>query len=355
MSWLGLLGVVAISGGGTVPDAKPAMALGADVSWLRQAEEAGKQFRRNGNARPALQILHEGGHRWIRLRLFVEPVKDGLPNGLAYTTALARDAKARGFRLLLNFHYAQTWADPGQQPTPDAWQGLSAEALAEKVLAHTRDSIRHLRQAGAAPDAVQVGNEVIGGMLWPTGRIPDHWNAFEKLLRAGIRGVREAQSPGRRIPVLIHIDRGGDWPATQWFFDELRARRVEFDAIGHSYYPWWHGSLDQLRVCLTRTAERYGKDVWLVETAYHWRPDGETQGKPVPFPNTPEGQRDFLRAVTQVVAGLPNGRGKAVFWWEAATSGQVAGRTLFRPDGEALPALDVFRELTSGAPQGQSK
>jgi arabinogalactan endo-1,4-beta-galactosidase len=116
--------------------------------------------------------------------------------------------------------------------------------------------------------------------------------------------------------------------------------------MGFSYYPWWHGSLTDLRENLAFAAHEYGKDVMVVETAYYWKPNRETEGRPGPFPETPEGQRDFLDAVTRTVMAVPDERGKGVFWWEPAVTGGLAGRGFFDEAGESLPVLTVFDQYT---------
>jgi arabinogalactan endo-1,4-beta-galactosidase len=140
---------------------------------------------------------------------------------------------------------------------------------------------------------------------------------------------------------MIHIDRGGDKARTKWFFDNLLSRDVEFDVIGQSYYPWWHGSLPDLRENLHFMATTYGKDIVLVEVAYCWRPT-EYRNKPAPFPETPEGQKEFLEEVNRLVLSTPNNRGTGLFWWEPAVTGRLRSRGFFDDDGDALPVLKVF-------------
>src|SRR5262249_44730329 len=140
-------------------------AVGADVSFLKQAEDRGTAFKDEGKARPGLRILQDHGYNWGRLRLFHSP--QALPNNPASTITLARTAREQGFKFLLDFHYSDTWADPGKQYTPAAWKGKSHEELVRAVFEYTRETIAAFRAAGVLPDMVQVGNEVINGMLWP--------------------------------------------------------------------------------------------------------------------------------------------------------------------------------------------
>ena len=204
------------------------------------------------------------------------------------------------------------------------------------------------RNAGVMPDMVQIGNEVIAGMLWPDGKLPDNWHNFAELTRAGIKGVEAGCviAPSQPRPrIMIHIDRGGDQARTKWFFDKLSSYNVDYDVIGQSYYPWWHGSLQNLRENLDFMATHYQKDIILVEVAYCWRPT-QYRNRPAPFPETPEGQKAFLTEVNRLVLGTPNHRGIGIFWWEPAVSGHLRNRSFFDDNGNALPVLNVFDERT---------
>jgi arabinogalactan endo-1,4-beta-galactosidase len=222
---------------------------------------------------------------------------------------------------------------------------MSHEELVKAVESYTEETIAAFRDAGAMPDMVQIGNEVIGGMLWPDGRLPRNWDNFADLLQAGIRGVAAGCGDGPRPTIMIHIDRGGDLRATRAFFDKCGEYKIEFDVIGQSFYPWWHGSLDDLRENFAFMAERYDKDIILVEAAYNWRP-AEYRREPGPFPETPEGQKQFLEELDQVVRSTPNDRGKGIFWWEPAVpQSPIASRGMFDGSGNALPVITVFDRL----------
>ena len=318
-------------------------AVGADVSFLKQAEDRGTVFKDGGMPKPGLQILKDHGYNWIRLRLFHTPAE--LPNNLAYTIALAKSAKGMGFRFLLDYHYSDTWADPGKQFLPKAWEGKSHSQLVEAVEAYTRDTMTAFREAGAFPDMVQIGNEVSNGMLWPAGKLPANWENFADLVKAGIRGVEAGSGDLRRPRIMMHIDRGGDRTATKEFLDKLHSYGIAYDVIGQSYYPWWHGSLNDLRENLVFMALEYGKPIIVVEAAYNCKP-AEYAKKPGPFPETPEGQREFLDEVNRIVQATPNGLGQGLFWWEPAVTGALSRRGFFDDSGNALPVITVFDRFT---------
>lgn len=330
-------------------------AIGADVSFLAQAEANGTVFKDQGEARPGLQILKDHGYNWIRLRLFHTPANSPypLPNDLPYTIALAQQAHALGFKVLLNFHYSDTWADPGKQFIPAAWQDLTHEQLVEAVFTYTRDTIAAFREAGVMPDMVQNGNEITNGMLWPDGKLPENWDNFADLVRAGINGVDAGRGNLPRPKIMVQVESSGNVAKTKAFFDALFARGIDCDVLGQSYYPWWHGSPLDLRETLNFMARTYRKEVMVVEAAYCWRPT-EYRDHPAPFPETPEGQRDYLATVHEIVLQVPDGLGAGVFWWEPMVAqrpgrpGGLRNRGMFDDDGNALPVLQVFDRWTRG-------
>jgi len=249
-------------------------AIGADVSFLADAEQQGVVFQENGKPRDVLETLRAHHYNWVRLRVFVDPASrvDKLPNDLAYTLALAKRAKACGFHLLLDLHYSDTWADPEKQFTPAAWSKLKHKQLTAQVFSYTRDTIAAFAQAGVMPEMVQVGNEITHGMLWPDGKLPDNWDNFADLLKAGEAGVEAGRGAQPRPRIMIHIERSGDYDAAVWFFDNLVAHHVPFDVMGLSYYPMWHGNTTKLRANLHDLALRYRRPIIVVETASNWTP-----------------------------------------------------------------------------------
>src|SRR4030042_1829267 len=149
----------------------------------------------------------------------------------------------------------------------------------------------------------------------------------------------------QRPLIMVHIDKGGNQKATKSCFDKFNSYGIDYDIIGQSYYPWWHGSLLDLRENLIFMANEYGKDIIIVEAAYNWRP-AEYRKKAAPFPETPEGQRQFLDEVHRMVLSTPDNLGKGVFWWEPAVTGGLRSRGMFDDDGNALPVITVFDKFT---------
>ncbi|MCB0607200.1 MAG: glycosyl hydrolase 53 family protein [Lewinella sp.] len=314
-------------------------AIGADLSFLKQAEDNGFSFKENGAPKKGLELFRDHGYNWIRLRLFHTP--DRLPNNLEYTIALAKAAKDAGYKFLLDYHYSDTWADPGKQFMPKAWEGKSHEALVTAVYEYTRETMAAFREASAFPDMVQIGNEVSNGMIWPDGKLPENWQNFAELTQAGINGVFAACGNQPRPKIMIHIDKGGNQVQTKAFYDRLASFGIDFDVIGQSYYPWWHGSLLDLRDNMYFMAKTYKKPIILVEVAYCASPT-EYKDKPAPFPESPEGQQAFLDEVNRMVLNTPDHLGVGIFWWEPATMNGRSTRDFFDPEGNVLPVITVF-------------
>ena len=318
-------------------------AIGADLSFMKSAEDRGFAFRENNEATPCIKIFKDHGYNWIRLRLFHSPAD--LPNNLEYTIATAKSAKPEGFKFLLDYHYSDTWADPGKQFIPKAWNGMSHKQLVKAVFDYSRETIRKFREAGVMPDMVQIGNEVINGMLWPDGKIPENWDNFAELVQAGINGVNAGCDTLNHPDIMIHIDQGGNRQRTKYFFDKLLSYGIDFDYIGQSYYPWWHGTLLNLRENMIFMAETYKKPIILVEVAYCSSPT-EYRKKQAPFPESPEGQKQFLEDVNRIVLETPGNLGRGVMWWEPATYGGRSTRDYFDENGNVLPVITVFDRYT---------
>ncbi|MDA1359463.1 arabinogalactan endo-1,4-beta-galactosidase [Glycomyces luteolus] len=336
---------------------------GADISGLIKNEDFGAVYRRaDGRRGDAVKILAENGVNCIRAKVWVDPA-DGY-NTKTQVVELGKRAKRAGMDLLVDFHYSDTWADPGKQYKPAAWADLSFADLKTAVYDHTADVLGALKDAGVEPGLVQVGNETNGGLLWPDGR----WDQLEQmagLLTAGCDAVADVLPKAQTI---LHLAEGGNSGAFQWFFDNAAANGVPFHAIGASFYPYWHGELSGLAANLNDLATRYGKPLYVVETAYPFTTSDSdgfanimTDPEPVAgFPSSPENQSYWIEAIADVVKAVPNGLGKGLFWWEATWTG-VAGagwdpadpasgngwenQALFDFDGKALPGLRTLGSL----------
>lgn len=336
--------------------------LGGDISALAELEERGAVYKVDGEPVDAIEAFRTHGFNWFRLRLFVDPDGRGVVvNDLPYTIALAKRIKDSGAKLLLDFHYSDTWADPGKQFKPAEWEGLSFDELEQRVYEYTRGVLEQMSAEGVAPDAVQIGNEISSGMIWPDGRLwvneaerDREFERLSRLLKAGIRGAREGAGPDHQPLVIIHVDRGDRWENTEYYFTRLEANDVDFDVFGFSYYPRFHGGgLGGVRENLVNTVERFNKPVALVELGFASRgPEFEPRNATFEFPVTPDGQKAFAEAVIEMVRDVPGGMGLGVFWWypEAVPiSGQDGfvwenGRIgLFDEEGNILPTAEAFK------------
>ncbi|MFA6597959.1 MAG: glycosyl hydrolase 53 family protein [Ignavibacteriaceae bacterium] len=332
---------------------------GVDISTTPQIINAGGVWKSNNVPQDVLDIFKSNGANYVRLRLWHSPSNGYC--GLDSTLAFAKLVKAKGFKFLLDIHYSDTWADPGKQAKPAAWNGLLFNTLVDSVRSYTKRVIKALKDQNTLPDMVQVGNEITPGMLFPEGKISTSgWGNFTTLLKAGIQGVKDVDST--TIKIMIHIDRGGDNATSRWYFDNLLSYGVSFDIIGLSYYPWWHGSLSQAQNNLNDLATRYNKDIIIVETAYPWNSQSMNDGYNVGFdptklpsgyPVNPQGQRDFLTYLIRMIKNTTSKKGIGFFYWEPAdisvppVGSAWENYAVFDFTYNALPALKAFQNNDS--------
>ena len=336
---------------------------GADLSHLAFFESLGVSYKDNGQPQDALAILKQHGLAWVRLRLFTSNAAQAQAdpynyiNNLAYTLPLAQRVNKAGLRFLLDFHYSDTWADPGHQRKPAAWTNLSFVQLVQQMRDYNSNTIAAFKAAGAMPDSVQIGNEITSGLLWPDGEVggtyetPAQWAQLGQLLSAAVQGIKDAAG-ALRPQIMVHIDRGGDWATTEWFFDHLQQQRVPFDLIGQSYYPFWHGPLASLANCLTNAAQRYAKPIIIVETGFPWA--NAVWGTNIVGLSPGVGnQVAFLAALAAVEKSAPAGLAHGIFWWGAEYQ-RVSGvneagfdtASFFDATGDVLPVAGAFGNLT---------
>ncbi len=335
--------------------------LGGDISLLPSYEAAGTVYRTaEGEAVELLPYLKSEGWNCLRVRLFVDPEQapgdhkdEGVCQDLPYVVGLAQRIKAEGFRLMLDFHYSDTWADPGKQYIPSRWQSTRRKDLPDSLYRYTLHCLRTLAAAGAEPDLIQVGNEITFGMLWPEAKVEpkggDNWPLLIELLEAGTRACREVCPQAK---IIIHTEKAGEWEQTKAYYDRLAG--LDYDAIGLSYYPIWHKAVGVLVATCDSLSERFPeKEVMIVETAGYYSHENDRWAKPDDYaehyPITPEGQRIFVHELVEELRRHPSVT--ALLWWfpeenahgNSVTKGWLNRGLFDNRTGRVLPAMGEFK------------
>lgn len=315
---------------------KTTFAKGADVGWLPQMEATGYKFYdKDGTEKGCLQLLKDRGMNSIRLRVWVNPNDDKASGHCSKdeTVAIALRAQKIGFRIMIDFHYSDSWADPAKQFKPKAWENHSFPELLNDVYNHTFEVVNALKKVGVTPEWVQVGNEIPGGMLWPEGSTKN-WNQLGQLLNKGYDAVKAVD---KNIKVIVHVDEGNNNKKFREFFDNATAQKVRYDVIGLSYYPYWikkdyTETIADLEFNLNDMVKRYGKEVMVVEVG----------GEDDKIDNT----KKLLEATIKAVRNVPNNKGLGVLYWEpqGARSWSHYALSAWLENGQPSPALDAFKE-----------
>ena len=317
--------------------------VGGDISMLTKYEAHQRMALRYGitnahyydvNAQVINDVItwtKQQGWNAARVRLFVNPANastadkgQGVIQNLDTVKVLGRRIKDAGMRFMLDFHYSDSWADPVKQFTPAEWAGLDDDALVQRVYEYTRDCLRALKAAGATPDYIQTGNEISYGMLWgpvgtPSSQLKKcymgdetNWERFTNLLKAAGRACRE-ECPKAKI--ILHTERVAKPNIMLNFYNQMKSKQVDYDIIGLSYYPYYHGSLSVLANALNSLTNNYqDKEIMIVETGYcyHYAISGDYDLSST-WPITAEGQRQFT---ADLIARLkPYSKVKGLFWW----------------------------------------
>ena len=312
-------------------------AKGADISWLPQMEASGYKFLNDqGIQEDCFKILKDHGINSIRLRTWVNP-SDNPASGHCSkdeTVAMAVRAQKWGMRVMIDFHYSDSWADPGKQVKPKAWEGHDFTELLKDVYDYTFDVMTALKTAGVSPEWVQVGNETRSGMIYPEGST-NNWSQLAQLINKGFDAIK-AVSPYTKV--ILHVDQGNNKALFKWWFDNAQKYGARYDVIGMSYYPYWlEGnpdytlSIDDLGNNMMDISSRYNKEVMVVEVG----------GEDTKIQNT----YDMLLAVQKKVKAVPNGKGLGVFYWEpeGARSWSHYGLSAWGDDGKPSKVLDAFK------------
>lgn len=292
--------------------------IGADISWVQAAEDRGTKYSDNGVQKDFLEILKDHGFNFIRLRTFVDPTK-ATPRDrpysmqgycdLPHTIEMSKRVKAAGMGLSIDFHFSDSWADPGKQYTPSAWKDLSFEDLVKKTHDYTKDAIEQLKSAGAKPDMVQIGNEITPGMMTDRGGSTKNWAQLGALLKAGIAGAREVDP---NILIVLHIEKSGDIQATHRWVDAALEQGIEFDILAQSCYSRWHGPPSGWKANFDDSVTRYPKLKFLIaELAVE------------------------VKETNEIMLNLPDKKGLGTIIWEPTANN--SGQRLFDNQGRVIP------------------
>ncbi|ACE85511.1 glycoside hydrolase family 53 protein [Cellvibrio japonicus] len=306
---------------------------GADVSWTSQIEDNGyKYYNRSGVQKDVFAIMKEQGMTAVRLRVWVNPA-DGWYNGTQDVVAKARRVKAAGLKLMVDFHYSDTWADPGKQTKPAAWRNYTFQQLMDAVWNSTRYTLQAIKDAGVTVDWVQVGNETNNGMLWDDGKASVNMRNYAWLTNTGYNAVKSIYSGAK---VIVHLANCHDNANFRWIFDGLRNNGAQFDIIGASNYPTnaggytWQNANTACLNNLNDMVSRYGVPVMITEIGVPW---DHSQAYTI--------VKDMVTKVGQVSGG----KGAGIFYWEPQARPGWQGYTLGAMDnnGKATAVWDAFK------------
>jgi len=287
-----------------------ATVVGADVGWLTQLESMGYTWTDpTGVSGSALQILKNHGVNTIRIRTFVNPTITAGVLGVgdldqAGSIALAKTASAMGFKIVIDFHYSDTWADPGHQTTPAAWTNDTYAQLQTDVYNYTFNFMTALAAEGITPQYVQVGNEINTGMLWPIGSVGattvngNNFTQITGLINSGYSAVKAVSSTTQ---VVIHIAGISNLADFEWFFDGLAAAGGKFDVIGGSYYDG-PANIATVASNLNTLAARYSKPLLICEIGYLY--------------SDPNSAYTDVQGAIQAMNVVPGNMGLGVIYWE---------------------------------------
>ncbi len=340
--------------------------MGADLSYVNEVQDYGGSYKDSGVTKDPFTIFKNHGCNTVRVRLWYNPAWTDSITGKYYSDIndvekTIQRAKEQGVAVNLDFHYSDTWADPGKQITPAAWQGLSITLLSDSVYQYTLRVLNELKSKNLAPEMVQIGNETNGGMLWPVGQVVNNdWTNFGILLNSGIKAVRDFSVTSSIKPkIILHVAKpeNADW----WEGNIINSAKVtDFDILGISYYYVWSNitSLNQLTSTISSVKAKYSKEVMIVETNCPWTNGNADNYNNVisgdaAFPGyavSKDGQYSFMKDLTGAVI---KGGGIGVMYWEPAwiTSGLKDGYgtgssyencALFDFTGNVLPAMDYM-------------
>ena len=351
--------------------------LGGDISLLPTNETANPTWldKDGKNIADILPFCNTEGMNAMRVRLFVNPSdytgsdKDANAcQDLEYVKALGKRIKDAGFKLMLDFHYSDTWADPAKQWTPKAWEGLNDEQLNTKIYDYTKDALQQMKAAGAEPDFIQTGNEISYGMLWGaygasesalkkcyTNSSNANWTRFTTLLKNAGKACREVCPQAK---IILHTERASDILVLTNFYNRMKTANVDYDIIGLSYYPIWHRDIATLETALNTLESNYpDKDIMIVEVgyAYSWEESGDYNYFGT-YPATEAGQQEFTKDLITMLN--KHSKVTGLFWWWMEYNAYPWATThmegwwyapLFNSNtGKAMPAFYEMKNFLGG-------
>lgn len=302
--------------------------VGGDISNLTANEKKSPTYYDNSGNKVSdpMDMFKAEQLNAMRVRIHVNP--SDYPNNdpnvcqdLEYVKTLGKRIKDKGFKLMLDFHYSDTWADPAKQWTPKAWENLSDEQLYTKIYEYTKDVLTQMKNAGAEPDFIQTGNEISYGMLWGKEGSSNlkkcyfnntaNWNRFTTLLTKAGKACREVCPQAK---IILHNERTHKPSELTYFFNTMKTANVDYDIIGLSYYPIWHSTLSDLESSLNTLETTYpDKDIMIVETgaAYSWLPDKRDYTPS--YEKSEAGQKKFTDDLITMLNKHKKVTG--LFWW----------------------------------------
>ncbi|WP_300702045.1 glycosyl hydrolase 53 family protein [Bacteroides sp.] len=362
--------------GGKEPDnggtTTSTFAKGADISWVTEMEHKGMKFyNASGVETDCFQLMKVLGLNAVRLRVWVDPKEHGNWCNTADFVAKAKRAKDLGMDVMVDFHYSDWWADPGQQHKPAVWKGLNLADLKKAIATHTTDVLNALKSEGVTPKWVQVGNEIRPGMLWDedvalsgasydvrecdvkdSGSIstkvkyPKNLANLAAFINAGYDAVKTVFP---NTIAIVHLDNGYDQSLYTWFFDELKKNGGKWDMIGMSLYPYWtmleykdytpEKTITDCIENIKKVSAKYNCDVMVVETGMECADD---DGKLVSTSILTEGKRQLARILKECKEKT-NGRCKGVFYWEPECRPSQYRLGAFTENGYPTVIMDAFK------------
>jgi arabinogalactan endo-1,4-beta-galactosidase len=314
----------------TPPVTNANIAKGADISWLTQMEASGMKFyNASGVQTECMQLLKDLGMNTIRLRVWVNP-SNGWCN-TADVLAKAQRAKALGMKIMIDFHYSDSWADPGKQFKPAAWASQDFNTLKQSLATHTTSVLNTLKTNNIVPEWVQVGNETNDGMLWPDGKASVNMNNFAQLVIAGYDAVKAVDAS---IKVIVHVSNGYDNGLFRWMFDGLKSNGAKWDVIGMSLYPTASNWATLNTQCLSNMNDmvaRHNTEIMVLEVGMSWTEATACNA--------------FLTDLISKVKSVNGGKGTGVLYWEPQSYNNWQGYSLgaFDNSGKPTVALNAFK------------